>query len=811
MADLNDIFGDGTSGSGGGSSPGSITITTGAKATITKWLNPSGRTIYAEWSFTLGHVKHYEYKWSYKGKDGNTYVGEQSTTTKKNASYTAPSNATAVYFTVKPVSTEDRKVGNYKSVWWYAVWSTKRTYYMSKTEPDKPPTPTVELDEKLKLTMYVNNLSVAGDGTTAYRVQFQVVRDLKTMFSNQYVNIKYNQAKTSITVLAGHDYRVRCRILQSKGTDSEWSEWSDSTSSVPGNVVKITELKAFAKDSVLVNWEDAKKADEYEVQWTYRKGFFDSNPDEVHSQTVTAKGVSHAEVTGLETGKTWFFRVRAKNSAGASAWSEIASITLGEKPTAPTTWSSTTVSMVGDTVWLYWVHNSADGSKERSAHIDWKLGENGTWHTITINKKDDDDTSVQKYEFNTSLITSIAPEGIVYWRVQTLGISNDWGDYSAERIIEVFAPITLNFSVGDQKGNAIDEITSFPIRVSGIPAGSSVSGVTLQTPVGYNLDIIANESYESPDYMGNIRLVSEGESVFSKYYDISDNLDILLYPDDVDLESGVSYTFRCVVGMDSGLTDIQQITLPVSWVDVEYLVNASINYNPETYTCMIHPFATSITDGSLVSNVKLAVYRRTFDGRFVKIATDIENSQNYYVTDPHPTLDYARYRIVCVDNSTGAVSFADLPGYPIHESCCIIQWNQQWQEFSAFDKDGSEDYDMEDVKPWTGSLVKLSFNIDTNENSETDVQLVNYIGHESPTSYYGTQIGQTQSWKADIDCEDVDTIYALRRLASWLGDVYVRDPSGIGYWATVKVSMSNKYRQTITPVTIEITRVEGGA
>ena len=208
----------------------------------------------------------------------------------------------------------------------------------------------------------------------------------------------------------------------------------------------------------------------------------------------------------------------------------------------------------------------------------------------------------------------------------------------------------------------------------------------------------------------------------------------MLYPDDVDLESGVSYTFRCVVGMDSGLTDIQQITLPVSWVDVEYLVNASINYNPETYTCMIHPFATSITDGSLVSNVKLAVYRRTFDGRFVKIATDIENSQNYYVTDPHPTLDYARYRIVCVDNSTGAISFADLPGYPIHESCCIIQWNQQWQEFSAFDKDGSEDYDMEDVKPWTGSLVKLSFNIDTNENSETDVQLVNYIGHESPTS-----------------------------------------------------------------------------
>lgn len=44
-------------------------------------------------------------------------------------------------------------------------------------------------------------------------------------------------------------------------------------------------------------------------------------------------------------------------------------------------------------------------------------------------------------------------------------------------------------------------------------------------------------------------------------------------------------------------------------------------------------------------------------------------------------------------------------------------------------------------------------------------------------SYYGTQLGETASWKVEIEKSDVDTLYALRRLAIWMGDVYVREPS----------------------------------
>ena len=47
-----------------------------------------------------------------------------------------------------------------------------------------------------------------------------------------------------------------------------------------------------------------------------------------------------------------------------------------------------------------------------------------------------------------------------------------------------------------------------------------------------------------------------------------------------------------------------------------------------------------------------------------------------------------------------------------------------------------------------------------------------------------------------------------------MGNVYVREPSGSGYWATVSVSYSRKHNELTMPVTLAITRVddaEGGA
>ena len=216
-------------------------------------------------------------------------------------------------------------------------------------------------------------------------------------------------------------------------------------------------------------------------------------------------------------------------------------------------------------------------------------------------------------------------------------------------------------------------------------------------------------------------------------------------------------------------------------------------------------YYSEVQTSTLVKDVTLSVYRREFDGSFTELGTGLDNSKNTTITDPHPALDYARYRIVAVTNSTGAVSFYDVPGYPVGGKSIIIQWDEQWSTFDA-NSDG-----VLEQPPWAGSMLKLPYNIDVSDKYGMDVSLIEYVGRKRPVSYYGTQLGESSTWNVDIAKDDEETLYTLRRLAIWPGDVYVREPSGSGYWANISVSFNQTHLEVVIPVTLEITRVEGGA
>ena len=205
-----------------------------------------------------------------------------------------------------------------------------------------------------------------------------------------------------------------------------------------------------------------------------------------------------------------------------------------------------------------------------------------------------------------------------------------------------------------------------------------------------------------------------------------------------------------------------------------------------------------------VTDVLLSVYRREFDGRFTELATGLDSAKATTIADPHPSLDFARYRIVAISKDTGSVSYYDAPGYPVGGKAAIIQWDEAWTSFEV-----SEDETLAQP-PWSGSLLKLPYNIDVSDSNTPDVSLVEYMGREHPVSYYGTQLGHSSNWNMEIEKSDKETLYALRRLQRWMGDVYVREPSGSGYWANIKVSFSQKHLDVTIPVTLSISRVEGG-
>ena len=571
----------------------------------------------------------------------------------------------------------------------------------------------------------------------------------------------------------------------------------------------IKTIKATSETSVYLEWDAVTTAKTYDIEYTTKKEYFDGS-----NSTSTETGIefTHYELTGLETGEEYFFRVRAVNEKGESAWSTLSSIAIGDKPAAPTTWSSTTTAVTDEPLNLYWVHNAADGSDQTYAELELIIG--GVLNTLTIDSPTDsfniyvgstvttvtvtsfsnDDEDNEDINSSCSIdITKFAEGTTILWRVRTAGVTKTYGDWSMQRTIDVYAPPTLELRLTDSTGADIEELTGFPCYFRGI------AGPNTQTPIGYHLTVTANESYETEDQVGNVKMVSSGDQVYSKYFDIRDSLLVEMSASNIDLENNISYTATGIVSMNSGLTAESSLEFTVSWTDLEYEPNAEISIDEDTLAAHICPYVEDEGD-----NITLSVYRREFDGTFIEIASGIPNGSNTFVTDPHPALDYARYRIVAIDNSTGAVSYYDLPGYPVGETAAVIQWAEEWSSFDTTEADELEQ------PAWSGSMLKLPYNIDVSDVRKVDVALVEYIGRAHPISYYGTQLGETASWTMEIPKNDKETLYALRRLAIWKGDVYVREPSGSGYWANVSVSFSQKHCEVTIPVSLNITRVEGG-
>lgn len=746
------------------------------------------RTVYASWAWSKSNTKEYRVIWYYDTGDGLWFVGTDSTVTVKQSIYNAPANAKRVQFKVLPVS-DTHKVNDKDVNYWTASWSTVKSYSFSDNPPSVPSVPTVKI-EKYKLTASLSNLDI-----NATTIEFQVVKDDKTVFANGKATIATTAATYSCNVTAGGKYKVRCRGVRGK-VYGDWSEYSDNVETIPAASGGITTIKALSETSVTIDWEDVKNCTSYEVEYTTNKSYFDSNSNEVKKVTVESV-VGHAEITGMETGQEYFFRVRAVNAQGSSAWTEIKSIIIGKKPSAPTTWSSTTTAITGEALTLYWVHNAEDGSSQTYAEIELYINGLKETHTIENTNSEEDKDKTSFYPIDTSEYI----EGTqIQWRVRTAGITLQYGDWSVQRTVDIYAPATLELTMTDVNDNALETVTSFPFYIKGL------AGPNTQRPIGYSLVVTSNSIYETVDQIGNKNIINAGEAIYTQYFDISDPLLVEFSAGNIDLENNIEYTVTCTASMNSGLKAESSLVFTVSWDGEEYEPNAEVGIDEDSLTASIRPYCEDEL-GNLIPDLTLSVYRREFDGSFTELATGIENTYNEFITDPHPALDYARYRIVAISKVTGAVSYYDMPGYPVGEKAVIIQWDEAWTSFESSTEDESDPVEQPE---WAGSLLKLPYNINVSDKNAPDVSLVKYIGRKRPVSYYGTQLGETSSWSMDIAKDDRETLYALRRLAIWMGDVYVREPSGSGYWANISVSFSQTHRELVIPVTLEITRVEGG-
>lgn len=847
-------------------------------------------TVFVTWSFNRPNLDCYRVQWQYyvtlqNGTKKWLAVGVNEVT-DRYSTYNVPNEATKVRVRVVPVSKKYNKNGS-EFPYWCCEWATSESLNIIDERPlATPNTPTLSIIddshqvERLSgvfdtyyyksLVCTINMSGYANPGNTPY-IEIETVvfkRDGSTAsivkrtklesyeFSTPSVKRKMTQYHDGHPT-EGASYQVRCRIMTDYNGDykySDWTEYSGVVNMIDPAPSGFKTCRAMSESSVLLEWSSPKT--KHKIEYATSITDFDLSDN---TTTIDVENVNAWRIDNLEPGKEYFFRLCSTNDGGDSPWSPISSVILGIIPGAPTTWSSTTTAISGESLILYWLHNSEDNSLETSAQL--KMFVNGYERDIiTIDKPitdEEDEDEVSSYTIDT---TSYGEGAKIRWQVRTAGILNEsdgspsYGDWSVTRDVDIYIKPTIWFDMTDVAGDRIEVVKSLPFYVSATAEPST------QTPVSYYVSVISNNTYDTVDDSGNVTTVAQGTSVYSKYFDISDRTLLVEFSaNNINLENDVEYTFSIMVAMDSGLTAESSLSFTTSWVDEIYAPNIEISIDEKLYSATIRPYCNfqpyyrvnhnsetgiyTVTDELvvpqesyilkdvktedgydiymylnedgeevyycqtsgpvLVEDVKLAIYRREYDGGFTEIASSIENTNNTSIVDPHPALDYARYRVVATSKTTGSVSYRDF-AIPIGGKSIIIQWNDFWQSYDGF----NEDAFAEPVQ--TCMFLSLPYNIDVSDSFKTDVDLVKYIGREYPVSYYGTQIDETSTWNTEIPYYDKETLYAIRRLSKWKGNVYVREPSGSGYWANVSVSFKQNHDSLTIPITLNIRRVEGG-
>ena len=299
--------------------------------TIEKFGIQSGtdRTLYIQWAWKKKNTKEYRVFWEYATGDGIWFSGSDTKVKSRVSTYTAPDNVKKVRVKIKPISDTHKVVVNNKTTtqnYWTAKWSTYKTHDFSTSRPAKLSAPTMTQSEfnKDQWLIEIANIDTnwTGDG-----VDLEIWQNDAKIYKTVTLLLqqKQNRIAHKTTLDHGNRYKARVRgFVTKKAKTKDYGYWSDFSSNIltrPSVPDEIIQTKSLTSTSVYIEWTAVKNCTSYEIQYTTKiEDFVNKNESDLKSYTI--ESVNHAEITGMETGCEYFFRVRAINSAGNSEWCE---------------------------------------------------------------------------------------------------------------------------------------------------------------------------------------------------------------------------------------------------------------------------------------------------------------------------------------------------------------------------------------------------------------------------------------------------------------------------------------------------------
>ena len=553
--------------------------------------------------------------------------------------------------------------------------------------------------------------------------------------------------------------------------------WDGGNVPVAPDSVAVAETATGGTVRVTWNWS-WKDADTAELSWADHEDAWESTdaPDVYEVSNLYA---SAWNISGLETGKIWYIRVRLRSGETYGPYSNIEQIDLCAPPTKPTLTMSDAIITKDGKFTAYWDFLSGDVTDQAYAEIRTAVYSGGKYvrgdaiaHTLTEQSAD-----IEVPESWTAGMTYLLQLQVS----SGSGKASEWSDPVAITVAEPVAATITNTTLETVTISADDEeeltrsvlaLTELPMSVTATGAGENGTTIILiERSEDYQMERPDGEEFNGYEGETIARIDQTGETA------VTVTKEILIGK----LDDRAHYRLWAVVIDAIGQTDAAYLDFEVHWSHQAVMPKAdSLLHNS---VIEITPEAPS---GTLEGDT-CDIYRLSAD-KPVLIVEGAQFGQTY--VDPYPAIgDTGGHRVVFKTSNGDYITEDDQ-----------IAWIDLMDEF---DSDSA-------IIDFAGEQLKLDYDISLSNNWAKDFVQTRYLGGAIQGDWAPGVERNTSISGVLVTTGNAEEIASLRRLAEYTGVCHVRTQDGSSFDADIQVSESRTYQTSgkKAEFSLQITRID---
>ena len=608
--------------------------------------------------------------------------------------------------------------------------------------------------------------------------------------------------------------------------------WAGGTVPVaPSNVTaQATEYSGIVR----VGWDwDWQEADIAVLSWSTEPTAWEST---VEPSTYEINNMHAAQwyISGLETGMTWYIRVKLVKTNGdvrtEGPWSDTVALDLSSAPVVPVLELSSPVMTIDGDVTASWAYSSTDGTDQAYAEITTvEVNGDGVWpgiyalsEDVTVDADKDyfsesdgiytletpggseDPSALGWYEVVPNIIAHTETAQHITLNAKELGwsagdeynlavrvvsasgrMSDSWSDPVGVTVAEPITATIASSSLVYETYIDTSDMSRDIYVLKAMPLDVTITGAGTGGTTTLAIERAASYYMERPD--GTDLNGYEGETIALESQIGEDQITITLDNLIGRLDDGAAYRLVATVNDDVGQSDETTLDFEVHWTHQALIPSATAVIDNTQYIAKITPTAPG---GALVTDV-CDIYRLSAD----KPQLVVENGTfgTTYV-DPYPTIgELGGHRVVFKTDNGDYITAMEHPA---------------WVDLDETDGDILDlRYSVID---FDGNRLECDFNQSISNSFSKDFKETQYLGG-SVQGDWNPAISRSSSVNTVfVNTYDPDAIRTLRALAAYPGICHVRTKDGSSYAADVQVGDEISYDKAgkVVSASLTITRVD---